>query len=160
MYKLTNHTTIVRLADNASIPADPANRDYAEYLEWLANGNTPQPAQTLGEIKAEKLVELKRLRDAAETANVTVNGKTFSASAEVQTGFKRLADRIRRGKPSFLTAIYQVDGTPVHGVNQTLLDGIEDAVAANTENAWNRYGHLIAQVAAATTPEEVSSIVW
>jgi hypothetical protein len=43
MYKLTNHTSIQRLADNASIPSDHANRDYADYLEWLAAGNTPEP---------------------------------------------------------------------------------------------------------------------
>ena len=25
---------------------DPANTDYAEYLKWLAEGNTPLPADT------------------------------------------------------------------------------------------------------------------
>jgi len=27
-----------------SIPFDPANTDYQEYLKWVAAGNTPQPA--------------------------------------------------------------------------------------------------------------------
>lgn len=44
MYKLTENTTIVRLADGAFIPADPANTDYAAYLQWIADGNTPEPA--------------------------------------------------------------------------------------------------------------------
>jgi len=35
---------IKRLSDNAFIPFDPQNRDYAEYLEWLAEGNVPTPA--------------------------------------------------------------------------------------------------------------------
>ena len=35
---------IKRLSDNAFIPFDPANTDYAEYLEWLAEGNEPLPA--------------------------------------------------------------------------------------------------------------------
>jgi hypothetical protein len=35
---------IKRLADNAFIPFDPANTDYQEYLEWLAEGNEPLPA--------------------------------------------------------------------------------------------------------------------
>ena len=44
MYKLTTSTSITRLADGASIPADPANTDYAQYLQWLAEGNTPEAA--------------------------------------------------------------------------------------------------------------------
>ena len=43
-YQLTTSDSILRLADNAWIPLDPANTDYAAYLEWLAAGNTPEPA--------------------------------------------------------------------------------------------------------------------
>jgi hypothetical protein len=37
-------TTVKRLADNAFIPFDPANTDYQTYLEWIAEGNEPLPA--------------------------------------------------------------------------------------------------------------------
>jgi hypothetical protein len=38
-------TCIKRLSDNAFIPFDPANTDYADYLAWLALGNEPLPAE-------------------------------------------------------------------------------------------------------------------
>jgi hypothetical protein len=47
MYQLTTGDTILRLADNAFIPPDPANTDYAAYLAWVEEGNTPEPAPAL-----------------------------------------------------------------------------------------------------------------
>lgn len=44
MYKLTNSSGVIRISDAAGIPADPENTDYAQYLDWLAAGNTPLPA--------------------------------------------------------------------------------------------------------------------
>jgi hypothetical protein len=48
MYKLikTNGVVcaILRLSDNASIPLSNDNTDYQKYLEWVAEGNTPEPA--------------------------------------------------------------------------------------------------------------------
>lgn len=44
MYKLTQSTSILRTEDNAFIPPDPDNTDYQKYLAWMAEGNTPDPA--------------------------------------------------------------------------------------------------------------------
>jgi hypothetical protein len=49
MYKLAplengQQKIVVRTTDHANIPFDPANTDYQAYLNWLAEGNTPLPA--------------------------------------------------------------------------------------------------------------------
>lgn len=42
-YQLTATESVIRTADGASIPNDPANRDRAEYEQWLADGGVPDP---------------------------------------------------------------------------------------------------------------------
>lgn len=47
-YKLVNgagnQPISIKRSDGWSIPFDPANTDYQIYLKWLAEGNTPAPA--------------------------------------------------------------------------------------------------------------------
>ena len=44
MYKRLPKNIVQRLSDGVQFPADPANTDYAAYLAWLSEGNTPLPA--------------------------------------------------------------------------------------------------------------------
>jgi hypothetical protein len=42
-YQLTATDSVTRTEDGACIPNDPANRDWAEYQQWLADGGVPDP---------------------------------------------------------------------------------------------------------------------
>ena len=49
MYELQKNSlgevcAVTIVGQNISIPFDPDNTDYQEYLKWLAEGNTPEPA--------------------------------------------------------------------------------------------------------------------
>lgn len=46
-YQLTSGSTIQRISDGAFVPVDLANRDYQEYLQWAAAGNTAEPAPVI-----------------------------------------------------------------------------------------------------------------
>ncbi len=43
-YQLTSAASVLRVADQAIIPPDPANADWQVYLTWLSVPNTPDPA--------------------------------------------------------------------------------------------------------------------
>jgi hypothetical protein len=45
MYKLTNYNSVIRTSDNAWIPYDPANTDYANFKKDLADGAELQDAE-------------------------------------------------------------------------------------------------------------------
>ena len=54
MYKLfmssdSKINIVIRLSDGANIPFDPANTDYQAYLQFLADGGQPLPADDNGQ---------------------------------------------------------------------------------------------------------------
>jgi hypothetical protein len=78
-YTLNKDGSIRRDSDGAFIPADPANTDYAAYLEWVAAGNSAtQPA-------AEPLDQAKqRLSDDIDERVATAYASWQRFQAEYQ----------------------------------------------------------------------------
>lgn len=97
MYKLLQNS-VTRLSDGASIPMSEGNRDYREYLEWVAAGNTPEPEFTSAEIlanaKEAKRTEVRTAYELDAGADVTVGAIVYQGgfdSAIKLDAAKRLA---------------------------------------------------------------------
>ena len=74
---LASGSSVHRVEDNAYIPFDPANADYQAYLAWLAEGNTPLPADKPATDLWEAL-RAERDRRLAETDWVVIRAVDLS----------------------------------------------------------------------------------
>ena len=77
---------IKRLTDGASIPFDERNKDYQEYLEWVAEGNTAEAADedilTWDSIRATR-DQILRDTDWTMTSGATVDQAQWAAYRQV-----------------------------------------------------------------------------
>lgn len=128
MYKLSQNG-VIRLVDNASIPADDGNADYRAYREWLAEGNTPDPAESPAEAKASKWDAIKAERDRRiQTGGYKVGTKWFHSdtfSRTQQMGLVMLGASIPANTPW-----KTMDGTTIT-MTQTLAGQIFATAAAS-----------------------------
>jgi len=90
MYKKTNNTYIIRIADNACIPDDPKNTDYKEYLAWVNAGNTADPIdpKSQEDIDLENKVNKNKEEKNKLTSDVLVKYLTEHTSEEIDTYVK------------------------------------------------------------------------
>lgn len=98
MYKLTNYSQIIRLEDNTIIPTtDPTNKDYLEYLQWVSDGNAPQPADPPPPAPPNWIGVLSQVR------GTVLFQKTYGlskSSLSVQTAFTLLISTLNAAAPN------------------------------------------------------------
>ena len=118
MYRLTqSENTVQRLSDNSLIPFDGRNRDYQEYLEWLSEGNTPEPyipppPPPVTQVTAyQAKIQLSRagLYDSVVTTVNTSDNPELKIAWEVATTFERNSPFILALQPELGLTDAQVD---------------------------------------------------
>ena len=71
---------------NMGVPNDPANRDCADVLQWIAEGNTPAPEYTDAEIAANTQAETNA------TSRAYLASTDWYATRKYETGVAIPAD--------------------------------------------------------------------
>jgi hypothetical protein len=80
MYQLTDSSSILRLEDNALIPADETNSDYTIYLQWVEEGNEPKPNPGVRPYTWEQAIE-RRDKELAASDWTMIPGCTVDQHA-------------------------------------------------------------------------------
>jgi len=90
MYKLTA-CGVQRLGDGVFIPESDGNRDWLEYLQWLAVGNSPEPADEVAVDFKALIADRRWIRmcrgitvngvdiDTDDASQIRINGAALSA---------------------------------------------------------------------------------
>jgi hypothetical protein len=97
MYKLLKQG-VRRTVDNAFIPAAEGNSDWQRYQEWLAAGNTPEPADP--EPQVFPVVTMRQARLALHDAGLLtqVNGAVSALGGSVEIEWE-YATTVERSSP-------------------------------------------------------------
>ncbi len=93
-YRLTANG-VQRLSDGAFVPAVESNCDWQAYQAWLAEGNMPNPAESIDEAKARVWLAIKAKRDAIKTGGGKVGTKWYHTDADSRIQHLGLKDQAR-----------------------------------------------------------------
>lgn len=89
MYKVINDSCVMRLSDSVFIPKDEGNSDYRRYVDWVDDGNTPEPCMPPA-VRIPTLVSRFQARAALAAAGYFEAIDKFMAALP-RTDIRRLA---------------------------------------------------------------------
>jgi hypothetical protein len=114
MYKLTNNPGVVERInpDNSKTVIYKGDRLWSKYETWLAEDNTPEPAETDEEVKSRKKVETESLageKADALLSKISDRRKMKQVSRAVKLVFKKVKGTISPNEETELATLEVLD---------------------------------------------------
>lgn len=160
-YKLLkNSNGVQRLEDGAFIPDHPGNRDWQDYQNWLALGNTPAAAQSLEEVQADKKAEINNARQTALDAGVTYNDHVFDSDATAIANVNATLTILQNGATLPTGFTWRTKDNTDVPFTLADLQGLAAALFTASNTAYTKSWTLKTQIDAATTIDAVNAITW
>lgn len=144
--------------------AEWCNESGKAYIEQIEPANDVRrfqiiaiPTPSLDELKAQKLTELKTIRDAEEVKPIEYNGNLFDFDDKAR-------DRINSAIISLSITGQSIEWTTADNTNVIVtaddLRGVVANVAVRSNELHVKYRKLKEQVEACTTKEQLEKIEW
>lgn len=167
MYQI-GQNCIIRTADGASIPSDPTNTDYQNYLQWAAAGNAADPAAPVM-IAQARSIQAGAISAACQAAILSgfqslALGSTYSyASTSVdQLNLQSTLAASAGSAAGWSAPIWCATGSTWALVSHTSaqLQQVNADWVAFRVVAQQKYATLISKINSAKTVSAVNAVSW
>lgn len=164
-YSTIPNSTMILRSDGIYIPPDMGNRDYQEYLLWIADGNTAPSSLTLEQAQQAQIGLLNQSYEAAcaGSVNYTSQGgvaKVYQADAKSIANLSQmlLAFSLSQTVPPGFYWI-ALDNTQVP-FTYADMQGLAAVFGIQGAGAFVKFQILKSQVNSATSISSVQAVVW
>lgn len=159
-YSQVFNSTSIKRSDGVIIPDDPNNREWQEYTNWLSQGNKLEPLPLSTYKDTQKALVGSSCKTAIVggfTSNATGNVLTYPSDTVTQMNITMMATSGSGG------AIWCKNSANNWSFLQhTAANVLQVQKDMNTfiQTQQTKYSQLLTQIDAATTIEQIQSIIW
>lgn len=153
LYRLESNG-VYQTVKKLSIPNDPSNSDWQEYLDWVGEGNTADPQYTLQERRDIRWVEAVAICEDKKDGGVIENSITFSTNCDKMNELGNFILGVDKGYAGF-SGYWMDTNDDVVSVTITNLNSLIAGYAELVDKCQENAGNLHTTIMASSDPESV-----